>query len=96
MAARIGAAIVNTGAGGGTTAGRHHHARNTPAAAPPIANAVLPINVFSRFHCQRGPPLARPASVAIPSPIARIPMPRDDIGVAGRRRAAQEHGERVA
>src|SRR5690349_7562446 len=72
-AAAMGARIVNASDGGGDMAGRHHQARHTPAAAPQTANATLPLTVFLRFHGQRGPPMARPASVAMPSPAARMP-----------------------
>src|SRR5262249_31231406 len=55
-------------------AGRHHHASPEPASVPAIAKASVPATVLSGLHGQRLPPIARPASVAIPSPAARMPQ----------------------
>ena len=77
-----------------TSAGRRCHSRPAPpgeedaAAAPQTANAALPLTVFLRFHGQRVPPMACPASVATPSPAAR--MPHAAATMSGRRREQQD------
>src|SRR4051812_26877479 len=49
---------------GGTPAGRHQSASAIPAIPPATMKVIVPATVFSGFHGQRAPPIARPASVA--------------------------------
>ena len=70
-----------TGYGGGKTAGRHHHARNAAGgAAAQRRTRTCRRTVLSGFHGIRAPPRCVPASVAMPSPTARIaPRGGDDV-----------------
>src|SRR5436190_2194129 len=56
-----------------TSPERHHSESALPTVAPHTMNASVPATVLSGFHGQRAPPIARPASVATPSPAARMP-----------------------
>jgi hypothetical protein len=71
-AAAIGAPTMNQKGTAIATFGCVHQHRTIPAIAPVRANAIVPAQVFSRFHGNRELPKDRPASVAMPSPTARM------------------------
>ena len=72
-AASTGATTMNASAGGGVMAGAVHQAKNTAAAPPAAMNASRPSTLLSGFQASRWRPQRRPASVAAPSPRARMP-----------------------
>jgi hypothetical protein len=69
----MGAPSENHRYGGGMMAPRHHQQSNAPATPPATARTTLPVTLFCRFHGHFLTPYRRPASVAPPSPTARIP-----------------------
>src|SRR5262245_27927116 len=51
-----------------------HHQNAAPPSIPAAKNTVEPTQDFREFQGKAGPPIPLPASVAKPSPSARIPQ----------------------
>ena len=87
---------MNASAGGWRSPGRHHQARNTPAAAPPIANAALPLDASSRGSTASA---GRRSRARRASPCRRrwrgSPRRGGDVGPARESHEQQQHRDRI-